>query len=1023
MTPSVYDTSHTNPNSTETLKMSPDAPSIQPALAAWLSALNLSDEPVAFAEASDNCVSLCCAFASVAPELITAKDFFVPNSSGTTATRQRRYNTRRLARSLAEWFCVGSRANSPVNGQVPPTQASYNPETSMPLPEAAKTRIKSITDAARAEGDSCDVPQLRLALAQLVFFAAVNSPDKNRFVQAVFSLEDQHQDSLAYSIKCTMSEGDGPVLESSESQPTQPVLGEVRASSENAPPSASSSPPLSSSSASPKPTKSNDIMAPRGIPPVEFKALAEERDILRKKLCTAESEKNEAVEHAQSLRMEIRAGADRIRDYQGKLAESERLCEERSSELAEAKSALRNVHQNAEEIDRLRAQASSAETLESSLKRASARLEEVGDIRSKLKQMESENSAFRTNEDILTRKVEMLEAQLAASNERAQHLVTVTDELSNDIEAKTGEVRDITSRNHDLQTKLTTANEQLSHMLVEKSNVEAAAQTRAKVETQDRERELDHDLISERLSKEVGVNMAWSDIVECIRGVVEAMNEMDEMNRHNGMSEAKDSFSNQSTSSAGYVSGTGCKDPTSEGNSQDEGDTIESKVQLLPDFDVVDSKQEAQNGGDGSDQFDYAVDHPNIREIPAMARRPSLSTVPEDREGFEDEQDDDVPEPYQQTDESPASDVREVTAGYPILSNHHDVPHLHPTPNATPGDVSHSLNGMGGQNNVDIRQTRSDIPAMNQAHAMDALRLEQESQTLAAVFQQLVEVRESESRFKAALEAKERVCAELRSDLDSLIKEHDASIMKASTNQARDAEVLREKERMIAHLERSLSSKEEELASLREQASLLRDTTESLRTLEVQMASATHEHTVKVRAQEIEIARLAAKLEASELIAGKLTAAMDKTDGLTDEIYKARETYLTEMTEAAKREKEAAAESRADAEREAAMHARAVHDMKTAAATTRPPSVCCSDSARKHRRSTKIGMFVRKMLHLEVANADAGNTTTVGGRGNTTVVGGSARMQAPHPALQTGTSNAAAAATGRGATNFIAPST
>lgn len=433
---------------------------------------------------------------------------------------------------------------------------------------------------------------------------------------------------------------------------------------------------------------------------------------------------------------------------------------------------------------------------------------------------------------------------------------------------------------------------------------------------------------------------------------------------------------------------------------EDETTRDSPQVKVLPEFALVDLKHETERG-DVGDQFDYAVDHPNIREIPVINRRSSgLSTVPEDREGFEDEQDDDVPEPVA-VQEDAAAEVRDVSSDYPITTNFdeysahaHDlqtVP-IRSAPKTTPvSSVTHTVNS-GGNMSLSVRpgvtvpvvrHTRSDVPMQN---AMDALRMEQSAQSLAVLMTQLTEVRTESELHKAALAAKEREVATLRHDLDSLIKEHDAALNERRDARLRDSEVMREKERVIALLERNLATRDEELTRLRASAGEARAATAELRALELQMASTTHQYTTAARAHEIEIARLGAKLEASELIADKLGAAMDKTDGLSEEIHKARETYFQEMTDAARREKEAAELARAEAQRIADMHQRALNEVRDQqqqqAVTQRAPSVCCSDTNRKPRRA-RIGAFWRRMLHLDAAAAAADEAGENGGDTNT----------------------------------------
>lgn len=1018
----------------------PEDPPVAPALSAWLGALDAAESNVDFAAAAENCVPLCRVFALFAPHLLSATDFFVPaKNTGAAASRQRRYNTRRLARSLAEWYGVGSsRSGSPVGGE---PARSAGPVS---LEEPARVRIRSITDAARAEGAECDSPALRLALAELLLCAAVNSGEKKRFVEAILTLPHDHQEALAVSIHRTTS-GDAEAAFDGDDEidvASPAVLVEVRSSyssDENAQPSARiASSPVPSRSA--KPHGGELLVTPRGISHVEYRALAEERDALRKKLATAEGEKNKALELADALKRDLDGTCDRLRGMQGKVTEAEKNLEAKNTALSDAKAVLRSVHQSAEELDVLRAKAASSDQLEASLKRASKRLEEVADMRKTIKELEAQNAAYRDNEERMGKQVEYLESQLQTSNERAQSLVQVSDELSSELEAKTGEIRDITSKNQELNQKLHTANDQLAQMLMQPSAAPAIQPKTVSAEPE-KPAELDMESVSKKMFDEVGVHMAWSDIVDCIRGVVEAMNEMDEIQRQQDVGDAPHERFTSSGHSSRSLPFTG--DQASEGSNQSYPETSDgvaekAEVKVLPDFALVDSKHEAQRG-DAGDQFDYAVDHPNIMEIPVMNRRPSqLSTVPEDREGFESDQDDDVPEPETlHIASSAAEEVRDVSNVQPIAENYNELSietqemqslTVRPAPQSTPvsstGELTHTVHTSSlsvrvvpaNQNGVQVaghnvpvvqesrsvvRQTRSDLPIH---HAMEALRMEQNAHSLAALIQQLTDARSDAEVQKAAVLAKEREVETLRHDLDSLIKEHDSSLNERRESRARDAEVMREKERVISLLERNLAARDEELATLRVSAAESRAAVKQLRALELQIAAANHEHTTAARAHEIEIARLGAKLEASELIADKLGAAMDKTDGLSEEIHKARESYFQDMADAARREKEAAELARAEAQRIADSHQRALAEIQreqqaAAVAAARSPSVCCSETPRKPRRA-RIGAFWRRMLHLD-------NAAEQPDPANGTVVGPDARLQAPHPALQAATAAAA----------------
>lgn len=969
-------------------------PHLAPALASWLADIGAVEKGLAFPAAAEHCVSLCKVVVMFAPHLLSDNDFFVPNKvAGTNAVRQRRYNTRRLARSLAQWFGIDSAA-SPTDEPGP----QVTPSSTVQLPPAAKERVKCITDAATADHDP---ETLLLLLGEVLLCAAVNSQKKNLFVESILNLSNDHQEALADSIRRTTAED----LDEHSSN----VLMEVSHDSENTPPDhdlvmssqGTKNAPAAIYQKQALASQQDILVAPRDIPLADFKALAEERDVLRRRCSVAETEKDAAVEAATKLRRDLQDAGDRIRVVLSSLAEKEAELEQRNVSLLEARSAVRESSLSAEEVDVLRAQAASSEKFETSLKRASKRLEEAGEMRETIVKLEAQNIALRDSETRATAQLHFVEGQLKTSTESAETMSKISDDISLELEAKKDEIREIMAKNSELEVKLESANVQLATMLVQSEGGPSPGKVKtSECDSVDRKTpEFDQELVSTKLFEELGVSMSWSDVVDCVRGVVEAMNEMDahQLGEGDANSDAKMGTyrRNSSVVSAGDPNTFSGSSYSSEGRVSMDGNT-EPDVHVLPNFADVDAKREVNKTSE-DDLFDYAVDHANVAEVPLLSRRPSqLSTVPEDREGFED---DDIPETYEPGPASePVADTRDITGNMDQFQFEQEVGGSHdiemeadPAPTSAtdldfaPADarrMSVSIRPTGETSQQVVRQTRSEILSLQKT--LNALHADQASSTLHALVTQLDEAREEANHMRAQIQTKETECDTLRHDLDSLIKEHDATIREVGTRRETADSMLGEKERVIKLLEEAIATRDAELKTLRAAAAKAEATIATLQSEATARAAASKESTAAARANEVEIARLKARLEAAELIAGKLGKAMDKTDGLTGEIHRARESYFQDLAESARREKEEANDARNEAQRAAEENAQALSELKQAQrASARPPSVCCSDATRKVRRTNRIGNFWRRMLHR-----DAGSFDNTEARGAHTHAGG-----------------------------------
>lgn len=658
---------------------------VAPALAAWLAALSVAPADLDFATASDNCVSLCAVFSLFAPHLLTERDYFIPAKvSGANASRQRRYNTRRLARSLADWFQVRSRAASPVAGAVEVVEEPVD------LSDDARERIRDITDAARAE--EFDSGTVLLALAECLLCAAVHSHMRDTFINAILTLDMSYQDALYQSIRRTMADGSS----------ANAVLSPVRLADENAmPASDSKARKVAPADAAPYKTDQNHadlLAAPRGIPPAEYKALAAERDALRRKVAAFENDRHHASDSSDALRRSLDEAGDRIRELQAVVSEKDEDIAAKTKALAETRTALRDAHVTAEDVDVLKAKAASAEQLEASLKRASKRLEEVADMRKANKELVAQMVAYKENEERQNKHALFIESKLAGSNDRAVQLASVSENLSAELEQKNASLSALSVENLELTKKLRMANEQLASMLMGNSSstpfgatdssVRAAPiATKGRSVTDDLENVneaeeftspvvqtlapvvgsednsfhpqmpvFSPEQVSDQLFRDIGVSMSWADIVDCIRGVVDAMNEMDEAERaeqalmmHGNSADAGTGDERSTHKRHRESPSSNPADDASE--SQSRGDSV------FPAFAEVDSKMEAAHEaehGDAGDEFDFAANQVNVTVIPVVPRRSSqrLATVPENREGFEAEASDHSDYYHEDGDES-----------------------------------------------------------------------------------------------------------------------------------------------------------------------------------------------------------------------------------------------------------------------------------------------------------------------------------------------------------------------------------
>lgn len=1035
---------------------------IADALAAWLAALNVSNQTNTFQQATNQSASLCKVFTIFAPHLLTDRDFFVSTStSGTTVSRQHRYNTRRLARCLATWFALVP-GPPPNSASLPHQDPSEKPP--VVLAPAASQTITTLADAARTE-DLESVPVL-LLLAEVLLCAAVHSSKRELFIKAVLTLSSQQQDALAQSIRRSTVD---------ESKEDSRVLGTAVVNDENI---IARNPPITSSqnsSSTRVKLQQDPLSAPRGIPLADYKALAAERDSLRRKLVAAEFEKNKATELTDGLRRSLEEATDNLTAFRTKHDQQEQEMTSKTQALLEAKNKLREAHVSVEEMDLLRAKAAASEQLEASLKRASKRLEDVADMRKANKDLEAQISAFRDNEERMTKHSEYLETQLSSSNQRAQELASLSEKLSSDLEEKEKGLASLKTENAELTASADAANKQLASMFMQNSTA-SRGDTRTISAVRDDEGDNNssdgekgdctqvvdqcspipeihatsnvREQISDELFNEIGVRMGWDDVVECVRGVMDALKEMDEMGE---TQEQHSAFGHSQGSNGRLSNGSMSKESMlplerlsrhssrsdADSHCPDIGSDSESRMSLLPDFGELDSSLKAASGGKG-DEFDYAANHVNVTEIPLVRRRSSqLATIPENREGFEQESSDlsmtessydseyssDDEDGYEAADETvnvaipgsvlPAQDGfdrtnmvepgRDAQAFSPVQPHSPVIAEglpLHPEAATDDSSKVHAAvcpspaNGVTRTGSLTlsvrsgvsrspsnsatarsfVRQARSQLRAMHTAIEMMAAE-RQSCSSVGTLVQQLDSTRQELTLAQTKLHEADTQCNGLRRELSLLLKEIDAMSVKRKMEEEREADVLKEKERLIEHLKESMKIKEEDLSRVNSDLEKASGKIKVLQNSEQELCKKLQEATVIGHAQEVEVARLTSKLESNDNVISRLNIVVEKTDGLTSQISRQRENHLSDIAAAARREKQLAEEARDEAKRVAEKHVSVLEDVRASAAAAMKHSR--SPDTPGSRRSSRFYDFWRKLLHRDRAPIDYTMPTSV----------------------------------------------
>lgn len=701
------------PSPPPTLPEFPDTPSsiatlvsedarVAASIVDWLCALGVVTSDVNFDDVASTCIPLCTLFSQIAPQLLPPDAFLLnPPTSGPNASRNLRYNIRHLARALVSFFSIPTT-------NIPSCTSSASSDVSANSDDASAPDFSAIISASSATSprlsppyvhalltvlhnqrlEHVDVTRTVLILAECVLSAAISSPSKDTFIGNIMNLSERTQETLARSISRS--------TQSSNYSPSRPPLHATPVGNDE------NMPTVSAESINTAVTNCDDrLTAATGIPLADYKALAAERDSLRRRLAATDAQRTQLLDVETNLRKNLDDALDRLRVLEGDKSNLEIKVAEKGRALNEVSEALRISKVCSEELDSLRVKAQSAEDLEASLKRASKRLEEMASIRQINKDLQAEISAFRDNEARMSKHTEYLEAQLARSSQRANQLNTLADTLTSDLSAKENRFIDLHDENDNLKRKLEAVTQQLEIAMLQSTASKAATTTATysaapsadvprkasaqelrvvdnrDVQTEDQikapvadtigseavattetetatDDEEDDELFEERakqflsdaLLDTIGVHVGWEDVIECMRGVMDAMQDMqqgEELEQRGAVasecvppSPRDQLLSGFIHASAGELQRLRASHPNLLHRSSQQsgrsdiadrtGETesdAHSRLSFIPEFGEMDAKVKATNSGDG-DEFDFAANHCNVTEIPAGSSGPPL---------------------------------------------------------------------------------------------------------------------------------------------------------------------------------------------------------------------------------------------------------------------------------------------------------------------------------------------------------------------------------------------------------------
>lgn len=1086
-------------------------PRLPRALRSVLQALHFVDEHAPCAgDDPPRPLELSCAFSSFAPTIMSSEEL---DTMKNPSPMRMRYVAVKLARGLLRFFDKENDAKCVVVG-------------SPLLRRESAAFLREMGSDAAAGRDVVLRPETLSIFGEILLSAALHSSRRDAFVTAILTLSHDDQDILAEAVSTVLVDDGFNDEEYDTSLNRQTSLGSSHFPSEESNPESYSSSFLNdfqeNSLSVPKSGILKENISLENTCHIDLRKRSTEKhtEIVSRNTNAVKAESAELRERVLALEQELRAKTAQVAAITAQTTAARQtamsggvLSKENTSNESGSTDIL------TADMELLRAKAASADALQTSLTKASARLEQAGDVKKRLEELEKENAEYRDGEDRLHNRISILETQLEASSARAESLVQVTEGLASDLQERELELSTATEDIERLNYKLNAANIQIASLLgaassktcthsstQESSDREPYVDSRAHsslsnpnmnptseeivavqrhvddqrvfhshgdIEYQHRQEgdfrtpHVSLDAATAALHAELGVMMSWNDIVECVRGVVDAMREMDEAEAasqslmrsgHSGLASSHairkscillagtdESHIRLETGTEGTSSPPREKlvEPKQESeetdasvhdevaghlmnrDSQDENASVLSKTgrhasaqRFLQDFIEVDMRMEAASKS-GGDDFDFVADETNVAELSlGQAQTPAngsaritssaLNELPGQNllstpQSATDEQERRINRGHVVSRESGSNSTNTMSRDNGDEANIYDsksrsgseltAVHGIVTPKSKYSqsrDIilsAASINGKTSrtwqsQEQIIAGSFRGSGVRMNEKqnrHSTDDPSRAETSPTAQAssirlLIQQLADSRDTVDAAHAAHNVTERECAELRQELALLIKEVDSVMAQRDALDKHEDYLLKEKERLVTHLSQSLQARVSELACAYDDIKSLRREVTSLNaekcslcnevlSLNRQLSDSIRLQEETLRSQEVDIARLGAQLEASEVLARKLSECVTETDVIKDIASEARRGYYQELMDTVRTEKEIAEAAREESRQVARFQAEKlaeIHASAQVAAAAREYDVQLL--MRKARKNTRVGSFLRRIV-------------------------------------------------------------
>lgn len=433
-----------------------------------------------------------------------------------------------------------------------------------------------------------------------------------------------------------------------------------------------------------------------------------------------------------------------------------------------------------------------------------------------------------------------------------------------------------------------------------------------------------------------------------------------------------------------------------------------SHLSFVPEFDAHDKQLMAKNAG--GDEFDFAANRCNVMEIPLQGRQgvvtnntplsdefeESSYTVTDTGDEEEESRLEHVLEPIEPmdgfTEERKSSELGIVTS----RALEHEAAFIMGSGGVNPNGsftlssrgsaavagvrkTSLSLAVRGNMSrstshsettSVIARQTRHDLRELQRT--METMRVERNScASVSSLVGQLETARVDLEDMQNKVSEAEAESANLRREMNLMLKELDAVSLAKKSSEESGQDVVAEKERLIEHLEDSLRVKEGELEETRDKCEESMRLVDELRESEKAALDKLDAAAVIERAHELEITKLHARVEVNDCMASRLNTVMKRTEGLTTEVSRQRDSQIQTALDVARRDKELAEQARDEAKRVAQTHASMLENMKTNVAVNAVLSQSMDERhAHTFKKSTRFHEFWKRLLHRNGGNID-----------------------------------------------------